>query len=258
MLAKAFEGKVAVVTGGASGIGRATALMFAREGAKVVVADVSDAAGQATCEAIIAGGGEAAYIHVDVTQAGDVEAMVGLAVERFGRLDCAFNSAGIANGSASGGSFLAADCPEADWRRIIDVNLTGAWLSMKYEIEQMLRGDGGTIVNAASVAGLTGLPMASAYVASKHGVVGLTKTAALEYAQQGIRVNCVCPGYIETPMTARGRSNPERLAAMIASKPMGRLGQPEEVAESVIWLCSEATSFVTGHTMTIDGGYFAK
>ena len=138
------------------------------------------------------------------------------------------------------------------------MNLTGVWLCMKYELEQMLHQGGGAIVNTASVAGLLGLPYGSAYVASKHGVVGLTKTAALEYAQQGIRVNCVCPGYIQTPMTAQGMNDPEQMARIIAREPIGRVGQPEEVAEAVVWLCSDAASFVTGHTMTVDGGYVAQ
>jgi NAD(P)-dependent dehydrogenase (short-subunit alcohol dehydrogenase family) len=190
-----------------------------------------------------------------VSNATEVEAMISKAVETYGRLDCAHNNAGIASG---GQRAFTADYPEEKWHQVIAINLTGVWLCMKYEIPQMLQQGGGTIVNTASVAGLIGLPYASAYVASKHGVVGLTKTAALEYAKQGIRVNCVCPGYIETPMTEPGRNDPERLAHMLASEPIGRLGKPEEVAETVVWLCSDAASFVTGHTMTVDGGYVAQ
>jgi NAD(P)-dependent dehydrogenase (short-subunit alcohol dehydrogenase family) len=257
-MAGMLTGKVALVTGGGSGIGRATAAMYAREGAKVVVADLNESGGRQTTQAITDSGGEATYVQVNVTQAEEVDAMVAIAVARYGRLDSAFNGAGVASVGPAGERHLTADYPDDMWQQIIDVNLTGVWLCMKYELRQMLRNDGGTIVNAASVAGLTGLPTASAYVASKHGVIGLTKTAALEYAKKGIRVNCVCPGYIETPMTAPGRSDPESLARMVASKPLGRLGQPEEVAESIVWLSSESTSFVTGHTMTIDGGYSAK
>ena len=153
---------------------------------------------------------------------------------------------------------LTADYPDERWHQVIAINLTGVWLCMKYELAQMLHQGAGAIVNTASDAGLVGLPGNAAYVASKHGVVGLTKTSALEYAQQGIRVNCVCPGYIATPMTAPGMQDPERLARIIASEPVGRVGQPEEVAEAVVWLCSEAASFVTGHTMTVDGGYVAQ
>jgi len=253
-----LNGKIGLVTGGGSGIGRATALMYAREGASVVVADLNDQQGQQTAQTIVDGGGEASYVHVDVTQAADVEAMVSATVERYGRLDCAFNSAGIAHIGPAGERPLTADCPDDLWQRIIDVNLTGVWLCMKYELLQMLRDGDGAIVNAASVAGLTGLPTASAYVASKHGVVGLTKTAALEYAKHGVRVNCVCPGFIETPMTAPGQTDPKRRALMAEAAPVGRIGQPEEVAESVVWLSSDAASFVTGHTMTIDGGYSAR
>jgi NAD(P)-dependent dehydrogenase (short-subunit alcohol dehydrogenase family) len=200
-------------------------------------------------------GGESTFVQVDVSNATEVEAMISKAVETYGRLDCAHNNAGIASG---GQRAFTADYPEEKWHQVIAINLTGVWLCMKYEIPQMLQQGGGAIVNTASVAGLIGLPYASAYVASKHGVVGLTKTAALEYAKQGIRVNCVCPGYIETPMTEPGRNDPERLAHMLASEPIGRLGKPEEVAETVVWLCSDAASFVTGHTMTVDGGYVAQ
>ena len=175
-------------------------------------------------------------------------------METYGRLDCAHNNAGISSGVRA----LTADYPEERWQQVIAVNLTGVWLCMKYEIPQMLSQGGGTIVNTASIAGLIGGAGGAAYTASKHGVVGLTKTAALEYAQQGIRVNCVCPGYIQTPMTASNLSDPERQAQIIAREPIGRVGTPEEVAEAVVWLCSDAASFVTGHTMTVDGGYVAQ
>jgi NAD(P)-dependent dehydrogenase (short-subunit alcohol dehydrogenase family) len=252
-------GKVALVTGGASGIGRATALTFAREGAKLIIADMHEDGGQQTVHMITEQGGAATFVQVDVTQATAVEALISEAVTTYGRLDCAHNNAGISGtGIAGAHRALTADYPDERWHQVIAINLTGVWLCMKYEIAQMLKQGGGTIVNTASIAGLVGLPYASAYVASKHGVVGLTKTAALEYAKQGIRVNCICPGYIQTPMTAQGMSDPERRALMIASEPVGRVGHPEEVAEAVVWLCSDAASFVTGHTMTVDGGYVAQ
>jgi NAD(P)-dependent dehydrogenase (short-subunit alcohol dehydrogenase family) len=250
-----LDGKVALVTGAASGIGRATALTFAREGAKLVVADMNEDGGQQTVHMITENGGEATFVQVDVSNATEVQAMISKTVETYGRLDCAHNNAGISSG---GQRAFTADYPEERWHQVIAINLTGVWLCMKYEIPQMLQQGGGTIVNTASVAGLVGLPYASAYVASKHGVVGLTRTAALEYAKSGIRVNCVCPGYIETPMTEQGRSDPERMAHMLASEPIGRIGKPEEIAETVVWLCSEAASFVTGHTMTVDGGMVAQ
>ena len=248
------EGKVALVTGGASGIGRATALTFAREGAKLVIADMNEDGGQQTVHLITEQGGEAIFVRTDVSQAVEVQALISKAVETYGRLDCAHNNAGIAGGVRA----RTAEYPEDRWHQVIAVNLTGVWLCMKYEIPQMLHQGGGTIVNTASAAGLVGSRGTSAYVASKHGVVGLTKTAALEYAQQGIRVNCVCPGAIQTPMTDRAWSDPARRARVIASEPVGRIGNPEEIAEAVVWLCSDAASFVTGHAMSVDGGYVAQ
>jgi NAD(P)-dependent dehydrogenase (short-subunit alcohol dehydrogenase family) len=204
-------------------------------------------------------GGEAIFVQTDVTQATAVEALISKTVETYGRLDCAHNNAGISRlGIAGTHRALTADYPVERWHQVIAINLTGVWLCMKYELAQMLQQGSGAIVNTASDAGLVGLPGNAAYVASKHGVVGLTKTAALEYARQGIRVNCVCPGYIQTPMTAPGMQDPERMARIIASEPVGRMGQPEEVAEAVVWLCLDAASFVTGHTMTVDGGYVAQ
>lgn len=253
-MARRVEGKVALVTGGASGIGRATALAFAREGAKLVVADMNVEGGQQTVHMITEQGGEAIWVQTDVTQPTAVKALISKTVETYGRLDCAHNNAGI----SGGGHALTAEYSEERWHQVIAVNLTGVWLCMKYEIPQILSQGSGAIVNTASVAGLIGGRGLAAYVASKHGVVGLTKTAALEYAQQGIRVNCVCPGVIHTPMTARGLSDPERRARIIATEPIGRVGTPEEVAEAVVWLCSDAASFVTGHTMTVDGGFVAQ
>jgi NAD(P)-dependent dehydrogenase (short-subunit alcohol dehydrogenase family) len=210
--------------------------------------------GQQTVHMITEQGGEAIFVRTDVSQAVEVQALISKAVETYGRLDCAHNNAGISGRVRA----LTAEYPEERWQQVIAVNLTGVWLCMKFELAQMLQQGGGAIVNTASAAGLVGTRGASAYVASKHGVVGLTKTAALEYAQQGIRVNCVCPGAIQTPMTDRAWSDPERRARVIAIEPVGRIGKPEEVAEAVVWLCSDAASFVTGHAMSIDGGLVAQ
>jgi NAD(P)-dependent dehydrogenase (short-subunit alcohol dehydrogenase family) len=253
------EGKVALVTGGASGIGRATALTFAREGAKLVIADMNEDGGHQTVHLIKENGGEAIFVKTNVTQTTEVEALISKAVETYGRLDCAHNNAGI-SGAGIGGEqrMLTAEYPEERWHQVIAINLTGVWLCMKYEIPQMLTQGGGAIVNTASVAGLVGGVGLSAYVASKHGVVGLTKTAALEYAKSGVRVNAVCPGFIRTPMTAQSMRDSERLERIIATEPIGRVGEPQEIAEAVVWLCSDAASFVTGHTMTVDGGMVAQ
>ena len=201
-------------------------------------------------------GGEATFVQVDVTQATAVEAMISATVQTYGRLDCAHNNAGI----GSRPRVRLHELPEASWDRVLDINLKGVWLCMKYEIMQMLAQGGGAIVNTASIMGLVGSwSRSGAYNASKHGVVGLTKTAALEYATAGIRVNCVCPGYIRTPLIAEAlTSHPEMEAQIVARHPIGRMGQPEEIAAAVIWLCSDAASFVTGHTMTVDGGYVAQ
>ena len=248
------EGKVVLVTGAGSGIGRATALVFAREGAKVVVSDIVVAGGQETVQQIEAAGGEAIFVKADVSQAADVEALVTQTVETYGRLDCAFNNAGI-----EGGMKLTIDCTKEEFDRTIAVNLTGVWLCMKYEIQQMLSQGGGAIVNTASAAGLVGFPSLPDYVASKHGVVGLTKTAALEYAKSGIRVNAVCPGVIQTPMVERGAQlSPGFDELALSMEPVGRFGQPAEVGEAVVWLCSDAASFVTGIPMQVDGGLVAQ
>jgi NAD(P)-dependent dehydrogenase (short-subunit alcohol dehydrogenase family) len=248
------NGKVALVTGGGSGIGRATALIFAREGAKVVVADVLVEGGEETVRLIKAAGGDACFVKTDVSKAAEVEALINKAVATYGRLDCAHNNAGI-----EGATGRTADYKEEDWNRVILVNLTGVWLCMKYEIPQMLKQGGGAIVNTASDAGLLGVPQMPAYVASKHGVVGLTKTAALEYAKAGIRVNAVCPGVIKTPMVERiTGQRPGRAERMAAVEPVGRMGRPEEIGEAVVWLCSDAASFVTGLPMSVDGGIAAQ
>ncbi len=248
-----LKGKVALVTGSGSGIGRVTAMTFAGEGAKVVVADLNAEGGKETVGAIEEAGGDAAFVQVDVTSAADVEAMVNKAVETYGRLDCAHNNAGILTAGR-----LTHELDEDRWDRLMGINLKGLWLCMKYEIAQMLEQGGGAIVNASSITGLVGYPGVCAYAASKHGVIGLTKTAALEYAQQGIRVNAVCPGYVETPMIARGIADPERKAALEAEAPICRLARPEEIAEAVVWLCSDAASFVTGHATSVDGGFVAQ
>ena len=253
-MAELLRGKVAVVTGASSGIGRASALVFAREGAKVVVADVIVAGGEETVRLIKAAGGEALFVKADMAKAAEVEAMVNTAIATYGRLDCAHNNAGV-----EGAMGTTADYTEADWDRVIRVNLTGVWLCMKYEIPQMLKEGGGAIVNTASGAGLVGVPRMPAYVASKHGVVGLTRTAALEYAKSGVRVNAVCPGVIQTPMVERVTAKrPGMAERMAAAEPVGRMGKPEEIAEAVVWLCSDAASFVTGHAMSVDGGAVAQ
>ena len=242
-----MQGKVALVTGGGSGLGRACALAFGRAGANVVVADV-DADGGA--ETVAGVDGPAAFLRVDVTQPDEVAGMVDQTVERFGRLDLAVNNAGMTGASAP-----TADYTLDDWNRAIGLNLTGVFLCLKYEIPAMLAAGGGAIVNMASGAGLVGFAGLPAYVASKHGVVGLTRAAALEYVKAGIRINAVCPGSTRTPMLEGFMGGNEQIEkAMTAGVPLGRLGRPEEIAEAVVWLCSDAASFVVGHAMAVDGG----
>jgi NAD(P)-dependent dehydrogenase (short-subunit alcohol dehydrogenase family) len=248
------EGKVALVTGGGSGIGRATALKLAQEGAKVMIADYIQEGGERTVKIIAEAGGIGNFILTDVSVAGQVETMVARAVEQYGHLDYAFNNAGTEGRVAT-----TVECSEENFERTIAINLKGVWLCMKYEIPLMLKQGGGSIVNTASVAGLVGFERLPAYNASKHGVVGLTRTAALEYAAKNIRVNCVCPGVIRTPMVERiidtGGFTEQELNA---GEPVGRMGQPEEIAQGVVWLLSDSASFVTGHPMTIDGGWVAR
>lgn len=253
---KRFAGKVAVVTGAGVGIGRATALMFASEGAKVVVADIDAKAGEETVSLIKAAGGEGLFVRTDVSSEADARAMVDKTMEAFGRLDCACNNAGI-NGEAG----LTTQCTEENWDRVMAVNLKGVWLCMKYEIPAMLKNDGGAIVNVASVAGLVGGPGIPAYAASKGGVVQLTRTTALEFAkaEKSIRVNAVCPSLTRTPMGERVyAAQPELEQARLDAHPMGRMAEPEEVASAVVWLCSDASSFVTGHIMAVEGGFVAQ
>ncbi len=253
-MAGTLEGKVALVTGGGSGIGRASAMTFAREGARVVVADVAVEGGEETVRIIQDAGGEGIFVRADVSKAGEVEALINSAVETYSRLDCAHNNAGIEQVAVRTHEY-----PEEVWDRLISINLKGVWLCMKYEIAQMLKQGGGAIVNTSSVAGLVGFRGISAYVASKHGVAGLTKTASLEYAEAGIRINAVCPGFIRTPLLERFiNHNPELEAQLVQLEPVGRIGTPEEVAEAVVWLSSDAASFVTGHTMAVDGGFVAQ
>jgi NAD(P)-dependent dehydrogenase (short-subunit alcohol dehydrogenase family) len=246
---RSFEGKVVLVTGAAGGIGRATAVAFGRRGALVVIADVADLA--ATAAEVRGAGAEVLAVTCDVSRDDDVRALVARAVERFGRLDCAYNNAGIEGEPAA-----THECSEENWDRTLAVNLKGVWLCLRHEIPQMLKQGGGTIVNCASVAGLVGIAGLPAYEASKHGVVGLTRTAALETVKQNIRINAVCPGAILTPMLERFMaSSPEARATVVASEPIGRIGKPEEIAECVLWLCSDASSFVTGQALAADGGW---
>jgi NAD(P)-dependent dehydrogenase (short-subunit alcohol dehydrogenase family) len=251
---RGLEGRVALVTGAGSGIGRASARAFAREGARVVVSDVDVAGGEETVQLIQELGGESTFVPADVANGEHVAQLVAATLDRYGRLDCAHNNGGIEGPLAS-----VVDLAEDDWDRVIDINLKGVWWCLKHEIRAMLLAGGGAIVNTASVSGLKGFPpLLPAYVASKFGVVGLTAVTARSYAPQGIRVNAVCPGAIDTPMLDRIGDGAQRLGvAMIAENPIGRLGTPEEVAAAVVWLCSDAASFITGQTLTIDGGFLA-
>lgn len=248
-----LSGKIAVVTGGNSGIGLATAQAFAAAGTKVVIADIED--GMTTANDIKKAGGDAIFVRTDVSKAADIQALVRTTVETYGRLDFAVNNAGIGGASATTGNYT-----EQDWNRVIGINLTGVWLCMKYELEQMSTQGGGAIVNMASVLGWVGFANSPAYVAAKHGVLGLTKTAAIEYAAQNIRINAVCPAFIYTPLLEKaGMAEGTDMYNYIANlHPMKRLGKPEEVADLVLWLCSEGASFVTGSAYLVDGGYVAQ
>lgn len=249
-----FEGKVALVTGASSGIGRATALAFAQEGASIVLADSQSDGSSEIARLIEAKGGKVIFVKCDVSNETDIKNLLQQTINTFGRLDCAFNNAGI-----EGEQAFTADCTNENWEHVINVNLKGVWLCMKYEIPIMLNQDSGSIVNCSSIAGLIGFPGVPAYVASKHGVIGLTKTAALEYAKSNIRINAVCPGMIQTPMIDRFAHGEAQIQKqLIEGEPIGRIGRPEEIAEAALWLSSSKSSFVTGHSLTVDGGWVAQ
>ncbi len=250
---RTLESKSALVTGGGSGIGRATCQLFAREGARLIVADINRDAAEETAALVRAEGSEAHVVVVDVNRVEQVTAMVDAAITAYGRLDCAVNNVGISASQVGAGGQRVADITEEAWERLIAVNLTSVWRCLKYELLAMERTGGGAIVNVASVAGLVGLPGAHGYVASKHGVVGLTKAAAMDHAAAGIRVNAVCPGYIDTPMRANSWVSPDR--PILTRPAMKRTGKADEVSGGILWLCSDQASFVTGTTLAIDGGY---
>lgn len=247
MIDYGLQGKTALVTGAAGGIGRATALAFAHSGAAVLVSDVNREGGEETVAMIAAAGGQAAYHHCDVSDGQQVKAMVAAAVTQFGRLDYAFNNAGI-------NSLAVDEYDDANWKRSIGINLSGVMMCMREEAEVMLAQGGGAIVNTSSINGLVGNPGQPAYTAAKHGVIGLTRHGALRWAQAGIRVNAVCPGVIETPMTAPLVVDPAMRQLIDSMTPMRRMGLADEVAQAVVWLCSDAASFVTGHPLVVDGG----
>lgn len=247
-----FKNKVAIVTGGSFGIGRAAAVAFAKKGAKVAVVDwIED---NETLNLIKALGGDAIFIKCNVSNTTDVKSMVENTISTFGQLDYAFNNAGI-----EGTTAITHECTEENWDKTISVNLKSIWLCMKYQIPEMQKNNKGVIINCASIAGLVGFPGLPAYVASKHGIIGLTKSTALEYAKLGIRVNAVCPGAIKTPMIDRLTGNKKEVEEQFeAMEPIGRLGEPEEVANAVLWMCSDEASFVTGHALAVDGGWVAQ
>lgn len=245
------DGKVALVTGAGSGIGKAIALVMAREGAKVVVADIMEETGEATVQQIRSEGSEAVFVRADVSHETDIQSMINSTVESYGRIDCAVNNAGI-----DGDTAITADCSRENWDRVIGINLTGVFLGMKYQIPHMLKQGGGAIVNIASTMGIVAHQNVPAYVASKHGVVGLTKSTALGYVKENIRVNAVCPGNTRTAILDHVMQRmPEVYESLMAATPIGRLAEPEEIARAVVWLCSDQASFVTGHAMVVDGCY---
>jgi NAD(P)-dependent dehydrogenase (short-subunit alcohol dehydrogenase family) len=249
-----LDGKVSLITGAGSGIGRATSMIFAREGARLVLADVVEAGGHETLRMVKELGADAIFLKTDVAKSHDVDAVVAKAVETYSRLDCAFNNAGI-----GGAGRLTHEYSEDEWNRVIAVNLTGVWLCMKAELTQMLKQGSGAIVNTSSIMGLTGAIRVPAYTAAKHGVAGLTKAAALEYGRHGIRINAVCPAPIYTPLLMTAfEKRPDVEVRYARSEPLKRIGQPEEVGEAVAWLCSDRASYVTGLPMPVDGGYMAQ
>jgi NAD(P)-dependent dehydrogenase (short-subunit alcohol dehydrogenase family) len=248
-----LQNKIALVTGGTTGIGRETAVLFAKHGAKVVISGRREVEGNETIALVRAAGGDGLFVKSDVSKSADVHSLVQKTVEKFGRIDLLFNNAGV-----EGQWKPIIEQTEEDWNSVIDINLKGTWLCLKFVIQHMLKqGTGGAIVNMSSVAGLMGAAGAAIYVASKHGVIGLTRTAALEYATKGIRVNAVCPAVIETAMADRAFGDPEVSKRILAQHPIGRFGKPIEIAEAVLWLCSDKSSIMTGHYITLDGGMLA-
>lgn len=251
-----MQGKVALVTGGGSGIGQETALAFVRKGARVAITDVVEKNGQDTVQKVSALGGEALFVQADVSKPADMERAVQETVKRFGRLDYGVNNAGI-----GGASNTVADYTPEDWNKVIGINLTGVFLSLKYELQQLIKqGQGGAVVNVASILGLVGFANAAAYVSAKHGVVGLTETAAIENSRNGIRVNAICPGFIRTPLISSAGIMEESDAykAIAAMHPIGRFGEPTEIANAIVWLCSDEASFVSGEAFRVDGGYVSQ
>ena len=252
-MSKTFEGKVALVTGGATGMGQATALAFGLKGAKVVIADISEDGGNKARDILRDNGIDAMFIKTNVSKALEVKALIKQTIEAYGRLDCAFNNAGIDQGQAT-----IANLTEEEFDRVVGINFKGVWLCMKYEIPHMLKIGAGAIVNTSSVNGLIGSRFRASYAASKHAVIGLTKSAALDYATSNIRINAICPGLIDTPMAQRFfKGDAQKMNQMVSGFPMGRAGSPNEIAQVVTWLCSDESSFITGHALTVDGGQIA-
>lgn len=249
---KTLENKVAIITGGGSGIGKSTALLFAENGAKVVVSDIAEEHGNAVVKEIVDKGGEAIFVKADTSKPEDSERTVNEAVKAFGKLDIAVNNAGIGGPQATVGEY-----PLDGWQKVIDINLNGVFYGLRYQIPAMEKNGSGSIINVASILGQVGFPYSSAYVAAKHGVVGLTKNAGIEYAQRGVRVNAVGPAFIHTPLLDENLT-PEQMEGLKAAHPVGRLGKPEEVAELFLWLASDKSSFATATYYALDGGYLAQ